>query len=58
MDTLGIEKWFVIQRSPLFGGYFLYMPNYLSGPTKAVCYREVSAIGEFAIRGSTVPGIV
>ena len=39
VDTLGTEKQFIIQR-------LFYMCNNLSGPTKLVCYREVSAIKE------------
>ena len=38
-DTLGPEKQVAIQR-------LFYMHSNLSGPTKAICFREV-----FAVRG-------
>ena len=41
-DTLGTEKQFVILRFPLLEVNSKH--SNLSGPTKAVCYREVSTI--------------
>ena len=43
-EHFGNRKQFVIQRFPLFRGYTFHMHSNLCGPTKAVCYREVSTI--------------
>ena len=48
-DTVYAEKQFVVQRFPLFGGYFIILSHSnlstsRSGHHNIVCYREVSTI--------------
>ena len=43
VDTLGTEDQFVTKRFTLIRGYFMQIAM-ISGPTKAVCYGEVSTI--------------
>ena len=52
-DTLGTEKQFVIQRFPLFRGYFIRPAIYLV-PQKQSVIERFSLLGEFVKRGSAV----
>jgi hypothetical protein len=52
-DTLGPEKQFVVQRFPLFRGYFICIAIYLD-PQKQSVIERFPLLGEFVIRGSTV----
>ena len=54
-DTLGPEKRFVIQRFPLFRGYFICTAIYLD-PQKQSVIERFPLLGEFVMRGSTVSG--
>ena len=53
MDTLGTKKQFVVQRFPLFRGYFVCTAIYLV-PQKQSVIERFSLLGEFVKRGSTV----
>ena len=53
MDTLGPEKQCVIQRFPLFRGYFTCMAIYLDAQKQFVVER-FPLLGELVIRGSAV----
>ena len=52
-DTLGPEKQLVVQRFPLFRGYFIHIAIYLD-PQKQSVIESFSLLGEFVMRGSTV----
>ena len=52
-DALGTEKQFVIQRFPLFRGYFTHITTYLDPQGQSVIER-FPLFGEFVIRGSSV----
>ena len=51
--TLGTEKQFVVQRFPLFRGYFTQTAIYLDQQKQSVMER-FSLLGEFVIRDLTV----
>ena len=53
MDTLVTEKLSVIQRFPLFKGYFTCITTYLDQQKQSVIER-FSLLGEFVIRGHIV----
>ena len=53
MDTLGPEKQFVIQRFPLFRGYFICIAICLD-PRKQSAIERFLLLGEFVTRGATV----
>ena len=44
---------FVVQRFPLFGGYFVHITIYVN-PQKQSVIERFPLLGEFVIRGSTV----
>ena len=52
-DTLRPEKQFVIQRFPLFRGYFICTAIY-QDPQKQSVIERFPLLGEFVVRGSTV----
>ena len=52
-DTLGPEKQFVIQRFPLFRGYYICIAIHLD-PQKQSVMERFSQLGEFVMSGSTV----
>ena len=52
MDTLGPEKWFVIQRFPLFRGYLICIAIYLD-PRKQSVMERFPLLREFVVRGSS-----
>jgi hypothetical protein len=51
-DTLGPEKQFVVQRFPLFRGYFICIAIYLD-PQKQSVIKRFPLLGS-CLRGSTV----
>ena len=55
-DTVGPEKSLLYRGSTIWR--LFYTHSNISGPIKAVCYREVFAIWEFVLRGPTVQVLI